>query len=118
MSLLSENVATVVACQYLQAQSILTEELVATTIVSDTVTTNSVTLVDPADSTKFSTLEENGTTLDITATNVFIDGDLTVNNNLILTNPLYKSETININKVGGGTLQMIFTNGLLTSYTP
>jgi hypothetical protein len=118
MSLLTENVATVVSCQYLQAQSILTDELVATTVVTDTVTTNSVTLVDPNNSTQFSTLEENGTTLEITSTNVFIDGNLTVGGNLNLTNPLYKSETININKVGGGTLQMIFTDGLLTSYTP
>ena len=118
MSLLSENVATVVACQYLQAQSIQTEELTANTVITDTMTTNSVTLVDPTDSTKFSTLEENGTTLDITATNVFIDGNLTVNGTLNLTNPLYKSETININKVGGGTLTMVFTNGLLTSFTP
>jgi hypothetical protein len=115
MSLLSENVATVMSCEYLRTENIYTDELVANSVITNTITTNSVTLVDPNDPTKTSTLSENGTTLEITATNVQIQGDLTVTGDLNLNNPLYKTELVVIN-TPGLQQRLTFTKGLLTLY--
>ena len=76
--MISEDVKTVIDCQYLKAKQVEANELTAETIVVDSISTNLLTLVDPADATKTGTLEEIGTTLEITAPTVQINGNAVV----------------------------------------
>jgi|LauGreDrversion4_2_1035121.scaffolds.fasta_scaffold40892_2 hypothetical protein len=115
MSLLSENIATVVSCDYLSAGTITTTEFVSQSIVTDMVTANVVKLVDPVDPAQYSTLTANGTNLDIVADTVSVSNDLTVTGELHLTNPLYKTQVVTIT-TPGLTQQLTFTQGLLTNY--
>ena len=67
MSLLSEDVKTVISCQTLTARTVNTDQLTTLSIVSDNIATNVLTLVDAEDITKTGVLEENGDTLETTS---------------------------------------------------
>jgi len=119
MSLLSENVATVVACDVLNAKSITTGELTTGTVVSDTLTTNYITLVDPLNSENTATLEQQGDTLNITSDTVQINGDVVINGTLTLPSTTYYgngTDPITIN-TASGQFKLYFTTGLLTGVT-
>lgn len=122
MSLISEDVKTVIACQSLNAQTVYAEELTTTSVVSDVVATNVLTLVDPNDITKTGTLEEVGTTLQITSPTVQINGDVIVTGTLTLpVNPPnpngYFSGVVTINDVVPPTTHTLtFQTGLLKTY--
>lgn len=117
MSLLSENVKTVISCQTLTAQNIITDELSTTSIVSDNIATNMLTLVDPNNEANVSTIEENGTTLEITAPTVKINGNAVVTGSLTVQTGVYTGPPIVINDVvAPHTHTLTFTNGLLSSY--
>ena len=118
MSLLSENVATVVACDVLNAKSITTGELTTGTVVSDTLTTNFITLVDPNNSENIATLEEVGGTLNITSDTVQINGNVIVGGTLTLSDSAqYPTVDVAINAAGGQTYTLSFVTGLFTGYT-
>lgn len=123
MSILSEDVKTVISCQSLTAQNVYTDQLTSGSLVTDNIATNILTLVDPLDSTKIGTLEENGNTLDITSPIVQINGNVVVTGTLTLpVNPPnvngYYSGTIVVNDlVPPHTHTLVFTTGLLKTYT-
>lgn len=52
MSLISEDVKTVIACQFLSVQNLHVDELSSINVVCDTLATNGMVIVDPADSNK------------------------------------------------------------------
>jgi hypothetical protein len=123
MSILSEDVKTVISCSSLTANTLYTEELKSETILSDNVTTNSLTLVDPLNPGNTGTLVENGTTLEITAPTVKINGNAVITGTLTL--PVrppnangYFSGTVEVNDVVAPHKHtLVFTTGLLQSYT-
>lgn len=122
MSVLSEDVKTVIACQSLSAQTVYTDELTTGSVITDNIATNMLTLVDPLDNTKIGTLEENGNTLEITSPNVKINGNVVVTGTLTLpTNPPnangYYSGTVVINDtVPPNKHTLTFATGLLKTY--
>lgn len=116
MALISEDVKTVIACQYLSAEKATIDELTVNSIVSDTVTTNLLTLVDPNDVTKIGTLEEVGTTLEITSPIVQITGNAVVTGTMTVQTGTYTG-TIVINDVVPPTVHtLVFDHGLLKCY--
>lgn len=117
MSLLSEDVKTVIACNTLNAKSVYTDELTTASIISDNIATNLLTLVDPLDTSKTGTLEENGNILEITSPEVKINGNVTVTGTLTVETGVYTG-TITVNDVvPPHTHVMVFNHGLLQSYT-
>ena len=117
MSMISEDVKTVIDCQYLKARQVEANELTTETIVVDTISTNLLTLVDPADATKTGTLEEIGNTLEITAPTVQINGNAVVTGTMTVQTGTYTG-TVVINDVVPPTVHtLVFNHGLLEMYT-
>ena len=116
MSQLSEDVKTVIACDVLNAVTVYTDELTTGTVVSDSISTNLLTLVDPNDITNTGTLEEKNGDLVITSPTVTIDGNAVVTGTMTVQTGVYNGPPIVIT---GPTAvyTLTFTNGLLSAYT-
>lgn len=123
MSVLSEDVKTVIACQSLSAQTVYTDELTTGSVITDNIATNLLTLVDPLDNTKIGTLEENGNTLEITSPNVKINGNVVVTGTLTLpinppnANGYYNGTVVINDTVPPNKHTLTFSTGLLKTYT-
>jgi hypothetical protein len=117
MAQISEDVQTVISCQVLEAEKAYVDELVTTTVVADEVVTNLLTLVDPNNSNNTGTLQEVGTTLEITSPTVQITGNAVVTGTMTVQTGTYTG-TILINTAAPAvTHQFVFDHGLLKCYS-
>jgi len=85
MSLLTEDVKTVIACQSLSAQILKVNELSTNTMVCDTLATHVLVVADPADANSSSTLYQTGDTLNMESTNPLVPLNVTIKGSVTVT---------------------------------